>query len=737
MRRGSHRGRRMPPEFPRKTHMRHMIDAHPSARAVQGLFALMLAFALALFTGVSGNAEEGTSVATVTKATLTSENGASTITDGNGFKLALDWKLASGHSTAKATLTVDMPQSPELAFSESSEHFDMVAKTQDGTTTIGTCTVSSGASKELVCTIDNGKYLSDYSGELTGQVVLSGTMSKGNDAPTGQTYTFGGQSTGPVTILPKGTDSSKAYGGQWAVKWGNLPADDSSGDTIEWFLNVPDENADGTPGGTKVTITDDVAAADSSLSYKSGSAYVRYAAVLSAKGELIDWKTASVAVTYDETTHTFTFTTPTDIANDFTVAEGQRLLQTSTGVAQAAYQLVYKTTVDKNVKYPSFGTTYYNSYSVAFENNAEPLTNDSSNGTYTVTASSAWGVGTKQGAFAVGKKVTGTAASSIPVSTEYTVKYEVIAPESHIRTGSFTVKASENGADTVKSPGFDDGDTVKITEVKPADTSAVTWKDPVLEVAGQEVTLPYIIVTFSSENGNLGTENIVQLLLTNTADQNPGSISWTKVDADGRAQVQSASSWTLTYPDGSTKTVVDNGDGSAEGTVADSDAEIGAFKVADLAWGTYSVAELTPPDGYQLDTTAHEATISATALHVLASDDGYSDGTIANSRIPADNTGDKHGLTQDDTGTTNTGPTSTGTTASENAGDEQSTSQTEAENGTEQSQDTTSDALSSDNANSSELAQTGAPLDQLIVAALLLAVGATGVVLSRRRSYQG
>lgn len=164
--------------------------------------------------GLEAHAAETASTASVTKAALTSDDGSSTITDADGFRLSLDWLLPAPHETT-AQLVVDLSAYPELEFASSSRAFTMVASTGDeDVVELGSCVITSGDQEQLQCEMSNTEYLAEYTGDVSGQVWLSGTMNRGNETEARQTYTFGGQSTEEITILPTPERSTSSYGGQ-------------------------------------------------------------------------------------------------------------------------------------------------------------------------------------------------------------------------------------------------------------------------------------------------------------------------------------------------------------------------------------------------------------------------------------------------------------------------------------------------------------------------------------------
>lgn len=99
--------------------------------------------------------------------------------------------------------------------------------------------------------------------------------------------------------------------------------------------------------------------------------------------------------------------------------------------------------------------------------------------------------------------------------------------------------------------------------------------------------------------------------LTN-ADQ-PGALTWQKVDSV-TGELLGGSVWTLTGPGGYSQQVADN-EGQDGYAGLDTDPSSGGFRVEGLAWGQYSLSELTAPDGYApVPGVAATFTISAGAL---------------------------------------------------------------------------------------------------------------------------
>ena len=82
-----------------------------------------------------------------------------------------------------------------------------------------------------------------------------------------------------------------------------------------------------------------------------------------------------------------------------------------------------------------------------------------------------------------------------------------------------------------------------------------------------------------------------------------GTVSWRKTDTENNPLA--GSSWTLTGPDGQSRTITDNGDG-------DEDRTAGSFRVTDLDMGAYTLTESQAPSGFRKDDTIHRFTLDDT-----------------------------------------------------------------------------------------------------------------------------
>jgi hypothetical protein len=95
----------------------------------------------------------------------------------------------------------------------------------------------------------------------------------------------------------------------------------------------------------------------------------------------------------------------------------------------------------------------------------------------------------------------------------------------------------------------------------------------------------------------------------------PGAVQWTKVDAANTNTKLGGSEWKITGPSGSSSSdiaVKDCTSGNCSGT-NDVDPQAGQFKVQNLAPGKYTLTETKAPDGYALDSTPHDFTVTSGA----------------------------------------------------------------------------------------------------------------------------
>lgn len=82
-----------------------------------------------------------------------------------------------------------------------------------------------------------------------------------------------------------------------------------------------------------------------------------------------------------------------------------------------------------------------------------------------------------------------------------------------------------------------------------------------------------------------------------------GTVSWRKTDTENNPLA--GSSWTLTGPDGQSRTITDNGDGD-EGRTD------GSFRVTGLDMGAYTLTDSQAPSGFHKDDSSHPFTLDNT-----------------------------------------------------------------------------------------------------------------------------
>lgn len=82
-----------------------------------------------------------------------------------------------------------------------------------------------------------------------------------------------------------------------------------------------------------------------------------------------------------------------------------------------------------------------------------------------------------------------------------------------------------------------------------------------------------------------------------------GTVSWRKTDTENNPLA--GSSWTLTGPNGQSRTITDNGEG-------DEDRTDGSFRVTGLDMGAYTLTESQAPSGFHKDDSSHPFTLDNT-----------------------------------------------------------------------------------------------------------------------------
>ena len=152
----------------------------------------------------------------------------------------------------------------------------------------------------------------------------------------------------------------------------------------------------------------------------------------------------------------------------------------------------------------------------------------------------------------------------------------------------------------LKTPAED----VQATEVQQAGyrLQQQSGENAICTVNGREIGTENIDGGFALTE-TVGTDEIVACQLVN--EQDPGSLTWKKVDEDGNDLA--GAEFTLTGPDGQDFIVTDNG----ELDVNDAD---GQFEVTDFAWGNYTIKETAAPDGYVPSEETQTVTISGEGL---------------------------------------------------------------------------------------------------------------------------
>jgi putative LPXTG-motif protein cell wall anchor domain protein len=126
------------------------------------------------------------------------------------------------------------------------------------------------------------------------------------------------------------------------------------------------------------------------------------------------------------------------------------------------------------------------------------------------------------------------------------------------------------------------------------------WTCAETEGTVAETGKPYSSSVGQSTDGaaslTVNNEDRVSCTITNTAK--PGSLSWSKVDAQGAELAGSA--WALTGPEVPADTVVADCAGAScpAGDYLDQDPAAGRFRLTGLKWGTYAIRETTAPAGY-------------------------------------------------------------------------------------------------------------------------------------------
>jgi hypothetical protein len=231
------------------------------------------------------------------------------------------------------------------------------------------------------------------------------------------------------------------------------------------------------------------------------------------------------------------------------------------------------------------------------------------------------------GALSITKTLQGSGASAVDKNQQYAINYSYPAANYQYCSadgapttttdlygsgdtyqypaGSGTILVKADGK-SYPSGSIPTGATVALSETKPSDSSGVTWQDPVFNPASP--------VTIGCSNNGSSAVQVV-----NTANQQLGSATWTKVDDAKTPDQLAGSSWTLTGPGVPANTVVTDCTKTGQcgkGAYDDQNPDPGAFLLNGLAWNyvanpknpdteQYTLVEKTAPAGYQRDTTPH------------------------------------------------------------------------------------------------------------------------------------
>jgi LPXTG-motif cell wall-anchored protein len=185
---------------------------------------------------------------------------------------------------------------------------------------------------------------------------------------------------------------------------------------------------------------------------------------------------------------------------------------------------------------------------------------------------------------------------------------------------------------TVSFPSVSATTGLTISETQQTGYSFVSGTCIVTPASGTARTVTLTGVTGTVSGVNPGDE----VACTFTNKQQSGSATWQKIASDTAKTPLSGSQWTLTGPGVPANTVVSDCTSTpcATGAYADTDPASGAFKLAGLAWGDYTLTEKTAPVGYVLDTTVRQFTISATSLSPTVTGSPFSNAQQAIPKLP-------------------------------------------------------------------------------------------------------
>ncbi len=107
-----------------------------------------------------------------------------------------------------------------------------------------------------------------------------------------------------------------------------------------------------------------------------------------------------------------------------------------------------------------------------------------------------------------------------------------------------------------------------------------------------------------------------EVKVTNTTTRVLGSVTWNKVDDANTSVMLSGSEWTIVGPGAAAPGIVVTdctASPCAAGAFKDQDPAVGKFKLADLAWGDYTLTETKAPGGFYLMEGSKSFTIGSPA----------------------------------------------------------------------------------------------------------------------------
>lgn len=133
-----------------------------------------------------------------------------------------------------------------------------------------------------------------------------------------------------------------------------------------------------------------------------------------------------------------------------------------------------------------------------------------------------------------------------------------------------------------------------------------------------QMTGPSITLGSGANIRTIGANDRVVCGFVNQATLVPTTVTWQKVDAGSPANHLAGSTWLLTGTDVPANTVVVDcvaqaADGCPEGPYLDTDPRAGYFSIGDLALGAFTLTEHEAPEGYVLDRTPHEFSLTRSA----------------------------------------------------------------------------------------------------------------------------